>query len=53
MKIIGSLAFVRTMIAIAWSAFRSPFSTTVIDVSTGERGKNGSFLIKYFTIDGK
>lgn len=27
--------FVRTMTAIAWSSFRYPFSTTVVDFSTG------------------
>ncbi len=29
-------AFIRAMIAVAWSAFRHPFSTTVIDLSTGK-----------------
>ena len=28
--------FLRTMFAIAWSAFAHPFSTTVIDLTTGE-----------------
>ncbi len=29
-------AFLRAMAAIAWSSFRHPFSTTVIDLSTGK-----------------
>ncbi len=29
-------AFLRAMAAIAWSSFRRPFSTTVIDLSTGK-----------------
>ncbi|HMC65526.1 MAG TPA: hypothetical protein VKI65_11365 [Gemmataceae bacterium] len=33
---ISPLAFLRSMLAIAWSAFRHPFSTTVIDLATGE-----------------
>ena len=33
---IPPLAFLRAMAAIAWSAFRHPFSTTVIDLSTGK-----------------
>jgi hypothetical protein len=28
--------FLHTMFAIAWSAFAHPFSTTVIDLTTGE-----------------
>ena len=30
------LVFLRTMFAIAWSAFRHPFSTTEIDLVTGK-----------------
>jgi hypothetical protein len=30
------LRFLQTMLAIAWSAFAHPFSTTVIDLATGE-----------------
>lgn len=33
---ISPLAFLRTMCAIAWSAFRHPLTTTVIDLSTGK-----------------
>ncbi len=29
-------AYLRSLVAIAWSAFRHPFSTTVVDLSTGE-----------------
>jgi hypothetical protein len=29
-------AFLRSMLAIAWGAFRHPFSTTYVDISTGE-----------------
>ncbi len=29
-------AYLRSMLAIAWSAFRHPFSTTTIDLTTGE-----------------
>ncbi len=29
------IMFLKVMLAIAWSAFAHPFSTTVIDVSTG------------------
>ena len=32
---ISPWAFLRAMIAIAWSAFRHPFTTTVVDLSTG------------------
>lgn len=32
---ISPLAFLRSVLAIAWSAFRSPFTTTTIDLSTG------------------
>jgi hypothetical protein len=32
---IGPLAFLRSMFTLAWTAFRHPFSTTVIDLSTG------------------
>jgi hypothetical protein len=28
--------FLKTMLAIAWAAFAHPFSTTVIDLTTGE-----------------
>ena len=30
------LRYLRTMLAIAWSAFAHPFSSTVIDLATGE-----------------
>lgn len=30
------LCFFRTMLAIAWSAFAHPFSSTVIDLATGK-----------------
>ena len=30
------LVFLRVMAAIAWSAFRHPFTTTVIDLATGK-----------------
>ena len=30
------LRFLRTMFAIAWSAFAHPFSSTVIDLATGQ-----------------
>jgi hypothetical protein len=30
------LRYLQTMLAIAWSAFVHPFSTTVIDLATGE-----------------
>jgi hypothetical protein len=33
---IGPWAFLRTMALIAWSAFRHPFSTTTIDMLSGE-----------------
>lgn len=33
---IAPRAFLRAMAAIAWSSFRHPFSTTVIDLSTGK-----------------
>jgi len=33
---ISARAFVRTMILLAWTAFRHPFSVTVIDLSTGK-----------------
>lgn|GEM_PF-2885386 len=32
---IGALAFIRSMVAIAWSSFRHPFSDTLIDVESG------------------
>jgi len=32
----SSLTFLRTMLAIAWSAFAHPFSSTVIDLATGQ-----------------
>ena len=32
----SSLSFLRTMLAIAWSAFAHPFSSTVIDLATGQ-----------------
>ena len=28
--------YLQTMVAIAWAAFAHPFSTTVIDLTTGE-----------------
>jgi hypothetical protein len=33
---IPPFAFLRTMLLIAWSAFRHPFSTTTIDMLSGE-----------------
>lgn len=30
------LRYLQTMLAIAWAAFAHPFSTTVIDLATGE-----------------
>lgn len=33
---IPPLAFLRTVLALAWSAFRYPFSTTYIDATTGK-----------------
>jgi hypothetical protein len=33
---IKPMTYLRTMLAIAWSAFRYPFSTTTIDLSTGK-----------------
>ena len=30
------LRYFKTMLAIAWAAFAHPFSTTVIDLETGE-----------------
>ena len=33
---IGVLAYLRTMWAIFWTAFRYPFRTTYIDAATGE-----------------
>jgi hypothetical protein len=30
------LRFLQTMFAIAWSAFAHPFSSTVIDLATGD-----------------
>jgi hypothetical protein len=30
------LRYLRTMLAIAWAAFAHPFSSTVIDLATGE-----------------
>lgn len=33
---ISPFAFLRTMLAIAWSALRHPFTTTVIDLTTGQ-----------------
>jgi hypothetical protein len=32
----SSMRFLQAMLAIAWSAFAHPFSTTVIDLATGE-----------------
>src|SRR5437870_2388977 len=32
---ISPTAFLRSMVMLAWTAFRYPFSTTVIDLSTG------------------
>jgi hypothetical protein len=32
---ISPRAYLKSMLAIAWSAFRYPFSTTMIDLSTG------------------
>lgn len=32
----GFWAFLRSMAAIAWGTFRHPFSTTFVDISTGE-----------------
>jgi hypothetical protein len=28
-------AFLRSMLSIAWNALRHPFSTTIVDLSTG------------------
>ena len=36
------LRFVRTMLAIAWAAFAHPFSSTVIDLATGEVRHNAA-----------
>jgi hypothetical protein len=33
---IGPLAFLKSMLAIAWNAFRHPLSHTTIDLSTGK-----------------
>ncbi len=35
-QFVSPKAFCRTMAAIAWSSFRHPFTTTLIDVSTGD-----------------
>jgi len=35
------LQFLRTMFAIAWSAFAHPFSSTVIDLETGHVRHDG------------
>jgi hypothetical protein len=34
------LRFLRAMLAIAWAAFAHPFSSTVIDLATGEMRHN-------------
>src|SRR5205823_4386897 len=34
--VISPMAFLRSMAMLAWTAFRHPFSTTVIDLSTGQ-----------------
>jgi hypothetical protein len=34
--------FLQTMLAIAWAAFAHPFSSTVIDLATGEMRHNAS-----------
>jgi hypothetical protein len=36
------LRFLQTMLAIAWSAFAHPFSSTVIDLATGAVRHNTS-----------
>jgi hypothetical protein len=33
--------FLRTVLAIAWSAFAHPFSSTVIDLATGQMQHEG------------
>ena len=33
--------FIRTMVLIAWCAFRHPFSTSIIDVPTGRIIRKG------------
>jgi hypothetical protein len=38
---ISPRAFLRAMVVIAWASFRHPFSTTVIDLSTGEVVREG------------
>lgn len=47
--VISTGAYLRSMAAIAWVCIRSPFSATVIDLSTGEVIQDASSSDSHFT----